>query len=523
MKQDLDLLHRNTVGDLLRKNARKFSDKTAITCFGEKLTFAELNALANRFANGLRQLGLKKGDTGGVLCSNSMSLAIAMWGFLKANVTATFVNTNLVAREISYQVNHSDSKIFFVEDSFADQILNIKDELKKVELFGYVNINNKPVPEDWINIEELYSNKYSDEEPEVEISDDDIAFRLYTSGTTSLPKGIDLMYKNLEYIAHSWARSSGGGLDVDEVSGYFTPLYHSANLHFIAPICLGSHVVIGYLGNLEGTIETIEKEKVNFTCFPVTIFGRLLNSPLKQKLRSLKKIWWFGGAMPLDVLKGWFDSFPDINIIAQWSQTECLVGTLTAFNKDTGLPRAGNVIGRPYLDTEIKIVDPNDEEVPDGEPGEIVMRSPAVMKGYCKNDEATKEAFRTGWHHTGDVGVKGEDGNYYFVDRVKDMIKTGGVNVSAMEVEAAINSMDGVETSAAFGLAHPDWIEAVAAAVVRKDQELTEEKIIKYCKQNIAKFKVPKKIIFVDEIPISHVGKILRKDLREQYKDLFVK
>ena len=523
MNEKYDLLRRNTVSDLLRKNARKFSEKTAITCFGDKITYAELNTLANRFAHGLRELGLKKGDVAGVLCSNSMPFAIAIWGFLKANVTATFVNTSLVAHEIAYQVNHSEAKIFFVEDSFAEQIFKIKDKFINVDNFGYINLKNKPVPEDWINIETLYSNKYSDAEPDVEINNQDVAFRLYTSGTTALPKGIDLMYTNLEYIAHSFARSGGGGLNVDEVSGYFTPLYHSANLLFISAVCLGAHVVVGNLGDLEGTMEVMEKEKINITAFPVTIFGRMLNSPLKSKVRFLRTIWWFGGAMPLEVMQGWFDSFPEINIIAQWSQTECLVGTLTVFNKNTGLPVAGNVIGKHYLDTEIKIVETNDEEVPYGKPGEIVMRSPAVMKRYYNNEKATEEAFRTGWHHTGDVGAKGEDGNYYFVDRVKDMIKTGGVNVSAMEVEAVINAMDDVEACAVFGVSHPDWIEAVVAAVVRKNQSFSEDEIINYCKENSAKFKVPKKIIFVDEIPLSHIGKILRKDLREKYRNIFDK
>ena len=161
------------------------------------------------------------------------------------------------------------------------------------------------------------------------------------------------------------------------------------------------------------------------------------------------------------------------------------------------------------------------KEVPDGEVGEIVMRSPAIMKGYYKNEEATKEAFRNGWHHTGDVGCKGADGDFYFIDRLKDMIKTGGVNVSAMEVEAVLNSIPGVENSAAFGVYHPDWTEAVAAAVVTKKDSLSEKDILSYCKKNMAAFKVPKRIVFVDEVPISHIGKILRRELREKYKDLF--
>lgn len=527
MINEIDLMRRNTLGDLLRKNSRKIPNKKAVISYLEgesdkcsKLTFKELNTAANRFANGLTKLGINKGDVAAIMCHNCMQFVIFTWGCIKAGVTSTFVNVNLVDHEIAFQINHSEAKILFTEDSLSDIVLNAKDEIKGVQQFGYIDLKNKPVPAEWMNIEELYSEKYSSNEPEVEIRNNDVIFRMYTSGTTAFPKGIDLTYSNSEYICHSFARNDGGGLAVDDVQGYFVPLYHSAILFMCTSITLGSTLVVGSISDLGASIDIIEKEKVSFSCLPVTVFTRLIDSPLRAKLSSMKRAWWFGGAMPLEVLSKWFELFPHISIIAQWSQSECLVGTLSWFNKNTGLPKAGNVIGKPYLDTEIKIVDADDNEVPDGTPGEIAMRSPAVMKGYCKNPEATAEAFRNGWHHTGDVGVRAEDGYYYFVDRVKDMIKTGGVNVSAMEVEAVLNSMEGVTECAVFGIEHPDWIEAVACAVVSV-KEHTENDVINYCKGNIAKFKVPKRVIFIDEIPKNHVGKLLRKNLRETYKDLF--
>ena len=225
--------------------------------------------------------------------------------------------------------------------------------------------------------------------------------------------------------------------------------------------------------------------------------------------------------MPLPTLQKWIELLPNINIAAQWSQTECLVGTISWYNQDTGLPVSGNVIGKPYHDTEIMVVNEDDLPCPMGVPGELVMRSPAVMSRYHKNQQATAEAFKNGWHHTGDVGVQNEDGFYYFVDRVKDIIKTGGVNVSAVEVETAINELDGIGGSAVFNVYHPDWTEAVVAAVVLENDQLDNDAIINHCKERLAKFKVPKKIIFIDQIPTNHVGKILRKKLREEYKDLF--
>ena len=526
-EEGYDLMRRNTLPDLLRKNHRRFSEKNAVTCYqtGEstprKLSYRELNEAANRFANSLYSIGCKEHDVVAIMCHNCIQFVIAAWGLLKANVIGTLVNVNLVDHEVLYQVEHSDAKIFLVEDMFVEMVQKIRHELPKVQEFGVISLSGGSVPQGWFDVDELYSEKYSSQEPMATIDNDDVAIRVYTSGTTAFPKAIDLTYSNLEYISRSYVGSNGGGQTVDSVFGYFIPLYHSGILHMLASTSLGSHLVVGSLSDMAGAIEIIEAENVTATVLPVTMFRRLINSPLKDKLKSLQMAWWFGGAMPLDVLQQWFDYFPNIRIAAQWSQSECLVGTISWYDKTSGLPPSGNVIGKPYLDTEIKIINTNDEEVPDGEVGEIVMRSPAIMKGYYKNEEATKEAFRNGWHHTGDVGCKGADGDFYFIDRLKDMIKTGGVNVSAMEVEAVLNTIPGVENSAAFGVYHPDWTEAVAAAVVTKKDSLSEKEIQSYCKKNMAAFKVPKRIVFVDEVPISHIGKILRRELREKYKDLF--
>jgi len=522
----MQLLRRNTIGDLLRKNARKFTDKAAVTCYldGKRISFSykELNDAANRFAWGLADIGIGKGDVAALMARNCPEFVIAAWGFVKAGIVATYINVNLAPREVAYQINHSDAKILFVEDTFLDVILSIQNELTNVERFGYIHRKYESVPDGWLNIEEVYSKKYSSEEPHVDIVNDDIVFRMYTSGTTAFPKGIDLTYSNVEYIAHCFAGNNGGGIEVDSVVGYFVPLYHSAILVLYACHAVGAHCVVGSLDSIITVLDVMAKEKISWTALPVTIFNRIVGYPeAKEKLGSLKEAWWFGGAMSLEVLAQVFDLFPGVTLVPQWSQTECLVGTLCRLNKNMPLPKAGNIIGKPYLDTEIAIVDENDDKVSIGQAGEIVMRSPAVMKGYHKNEEATRKAFRNGWHHTGDMAYQDLDGFYYFVDRVGDMIKTGGVNVSAMEIEQVINSIHGVGMSAVFGVYHPDWVEAVVAAVTPNDPTLSEEDIINACKRQLANFKVPKKGIFLDSIPVNHVGKILRKALRETYKDVF--
>ena len=529
MSNQLELLRRNTLGDMLRKNSKKIAECFALSYYDddgviERLTYKEINSKANVFANNIKKIKVNAKEVAAILCYNSVEFVLAAWGLIKSNITATYINVNLIDKEIAYQINHSDAVIVFVESQYVPSIQRIAGELKKVKYFVVMGAVEEKIPDNWLNINDILASNSDDTEPEVVVSDDDIAFRMYTSGTTAFPKGIDLTFKNAEYIARSYAQINGGEYLVNKPIGYFLPLYHSGCLHMFAHHCNGSHLILGSASNLDKMVEVIQREQVVATLFPVIIFNRLIEKlDLMGKLTSLKKVWWFGGGMPLDTLKKWFALLPDISIAAQWSQTECLVGTISWYNKYTELPESGSVIGKPYHDTEIMIVDEDDKEKPTGIPGEIVMRSPAVMKQYHKNIAATEQVFKNGWHHTGDVGVKREDGLYYFVDRVKDMIKTGGVNVSAVEVETAINELDGINESAVFGAYHPDWTEAVVAAVVLENDQIDKSTIISHCKKRLAKFKVPKEIIFIDEIPINHVGKILRKKLRDEYKELFTK
>lgn len=527
MNHQMTLMWRNTIADLLRKNAKKYSDNIAVSFYSEndtisRLTYKELNCKTNIFANRMYKLGLKPGDVSAIMSHNSLEFIIAAWGLVKANITATYINVNLVDHEIAYQINHSDAVIIFVEEPYLPTIQKIAPEIDKVKLFVAMGGPKDKLPNDWMHIDDILSLDGDDSELEIVIKDDDVAFRMYTSGTTAFPKGIDLTYRNAEYIAKSYAQINGGEEIINTPFGYFLPLYHSGSLQVFAHHCNGTHVVLGSASNLNQLAQVISDEQITLTGFPVVIFNRLLENPQwMEKLKTLRRVWWFGGAMPLDTLQKWIELLPKVNVAAQWSQTECLVGTISWYNRDTPLPKGGNVIGKPYHDTEIMIVDEHDQETPLGVPGEIVMRSPAVMKQYHKNPEATEETFSSGWHHTGDVGVKDEDGFYYFVDRVKDMIKTGGVNVSAVEVETVINTIAGIKGSAVFGVAHPDWTEAVVAAVVVDNDQIDKNAIIAHCKTQLGKFKIPKEIIFIDEIPTNHVGKILRKKLRDDYQDLF--
>ena len=225
--------------------------------------------------------------------------------------------------------------------------------------------------------------------------------------------------------------------------------------------------------------------------------------------------------MPLEVLRKWMELCPDARFLGHCSQSECNVRFTYAWLDD--LPEAGNIIGKPCSDVEIRLVDESGNDVPDGEPGEAIMRSPSIMIGYYKDDEGTARTLPHGWLHTGDVLIKGQDGNYYYYDRVKDMIKTGGVNVACLEVEEVLNRHPDVEISAVFSAPHPYWIEGVTAVVVPRIESLGGEEIAEHAKKNLAAYKVPKKIIMLEasDLPVSPTGKILKRELREMYKDIY--
>ena len=529
MKEDDKLqqnrLRRQAVGDFLKRTAVKTPDKTAFKFRDKTFTYGQVDAAANRVGHALIDLGMKKGDVLAILSQNCHQMAILMWACFKTGIWYAPVNFLLRGPEIVYQVNHCDAKAFFVESGLLDAARALSGDLKTVKTFGLINLSGVELPDGWIDVDSLFSETYPDTEPEVIIDGGDVASIIYTSGTTAAPKGA--LIPNSSYIsqAASFLTSAGPWIEAGDRIMMNIPLFHvGASSISIAFMKVGAGIVYTYGIDPVECLEIIQKERITSLIWPPTLFAGLLNMPLHTyDLSSLTKCVWFGGAMPLDVLQKWMDLCPGATFAVHWSQTEINVtGTITYFH-DRKVPEAGNIIGRPLLDAEIRIVDEHDREVAPGEVGEIVLRSPSVMAGYYKDAEKTAETLRNGWLHTGDVGRKGEDGNYFFVDRLKDMIKTGGENVSCLDVEDTLNTHPDVLLSAVFGVPHPYWVEGVAAVVVPRSETLTEAALLDYAKSRMAGYKIPKKFILIKghELPVSPTGKILKRELRKMYQDVF--
>ena len=304
------------------------------------------------------------------------------------------------------------------------------------------------------------------------------------------------------------------------------PLYHVAGDYLLlALLSIGSKVVLQYASNPTEILQLTQKEKVTYWFYPPTLYQILPVIPNFKEfdLSSLKKCIAFGALMPEALLKQWRRILPQAEWRNYYGQTES--SPLGSTLQPEDFERKINTIGKPHTGVEMKIVDKNDREVPVGKVGEIVMRGPFVMKGYFKDEQKTAETLRNGWLHTGDLARFDEEGFLYFVDRKKDMIKTGGENVSSQEVENTLYKQGKLMQVAVIGLPDPIWSEAVTAVVVPfPGAAVTDEEIIAYCKANLAGYKVPKKIIRVPAMPVTPSGKILKRALKDQIgKDLGLK
>lgn len=518
-----NLLRRQAVGDYLHRTAVQVPDKTVFVFQDKRFTYREFNASVNRAAHALSALGLEKGDVMAVMSQNCHQMAIFMWACFKTGIWYSPLNYLLRNEEIIYQINHSEAKMFMVESALVEEVSRAMEKLPTVKQYGLINLKGMDLPEGWIDVDGLWTADYPETQPEVIIRDDDIASLIYTSGTTAAPKGVLLPHRSYFSMAMNAFNPASSNWEETDIYLMNIPLYHvGASSIMVGQVCAGAEAVATYGTDPAEILELIQKERITAIVWPPTLYAGLLQFPLeKYDLTSLRKLWWFGGSMPLEVLRKWMDLCPQARFAGHCSQTECNIRFTVAWLDD--LPEAGNIIGKPSSDVEIRLVDASGNDVPDGKPGEAIMRSPSIMLGYYKDDEGTARTLRHGWLHTGDVLTKGQDGNYYYYDRLKDMIKSGGVNVACLEVEEVLNRHPDVQISAVFSAPHPYWTEGVTAVVVPRRESLDAEEVIEHAKKNLAGYKIPKKVILLkaSDLPVSPTGKILKRELREMYKDIY--
>lgn len=524
---DLDKLltraRRNTLGDLLMRTRERYPDKFAIAFKDARLTYSELDDLVNQTAHAFRADGVKKSDMITVMSKNSLDFVVVNFALARLGAVMIPINYMLTEDDVAYILNHAGASGFVAPEEFAPVLEKAKGDLD-IKFRYLMEFPQKQrvseVLQDWKPISHIQAGQPTELVDE-DIEDDDLAHVLYTSGTESRPKGVMLSHKSIvsEYVSCV----VNGDMSEKDVCIHALPLYHSAQLHcFLGPsVYLGSSGIILDAATPEIILETIELEKITQLFCPPTVWIALLRHPDfdKRNLSSLEKCYYGAAIMPREILKELSERLPQARFYNFYGQTE-VAPLATALGPDEQLSKLGSA-GKPTLNMQTRIVDEHDVEVPRGEVGEIVHRTPHAMKGYLNDPEKTAEAFRNGWFHSGDLGVMDEEGYITIVDRKKDMINTGGVNVSSREVEETIYQLDGVSEVAVIGIPDEYWIEAVTAVIVpMPEQNLTEDQVTQYCQEHLSKFKVPKYVAFTDELPKNPSGKVLKRDLREEFKRL---
>ena len=503
-------LHRNTISDAMRRAAAKYRARTALTFAGRVWSFAEIDAAAGRVAHRLSALGLSKGDRVGAYARNSDAYLILWLGCIRVGLVHVPINYALTANELRYILDQSGAKALFYDLDLAGTVDAIRKDAK-VAHYGVVRGGDG-------DILSTALDKGAARIDEAACGNEDAAQFCYTSGTTAAPKAAVMTHR--AYVAEYLACAIELEFTGADVALAALPLYHTAQMHaFTMP-----QMLVGAVTHLiespapDIVLEMIERLKITSFFAPPTVWISLLRHPdfEKRNLKTLRNIYYGASIMPVPVLQELRQKLPGVRFYNCYGQTE--IAPLATLLKPEDHDERPASAGRPILSVETRVVDTEMRDCAPGVHGEIVHRSPQLLDEYWNKPEETREAFAGGWFHSGDVGYFDEEGYLFVVDRVKDIIKSGGVVVAGREVEEALFKHPSVSEVAVVGLPDPKWIEAVTAIVVLKPGfEPDEEGLIAHAREHLAPFKTPKKVIYVQSLPRNTAGKLLKRELRTEY------
>ncbi len=503
----------------LHKALRECPDALATADGDRRQSWRQLVSRVARLAGGLQGLGRRPGDRVAMLARNSDHYVEYLYGVLWGGGVVNPVNIRWSAREIAYSLDDCDTRILFIDDTYQPLLQAIREHATALETIVFVG--DGELPDGAIAMEAVIDRSAA--VADTHRHGDDLAAILYTGGTTGQPKGVMLSHGNC-YLGAIGA-SLAAPRPPRQVGLHAAPLFHVAGMQsvFALSMRLGSHIVLPVFEPGQ-VLQAIEQHRIAEIFLVPTMLRMLLDHPgfASRDLSSLESIRY--GASPMDVtlLERAMAALPGADFSQAYGMTELAptVAVLppryhTAEGRKADKLRSAGV---PTPVAEIRIVDPMDNELANHQVGEIVVRGPMVMQGYWNKPEQTAEALRGGWMHTGDAGYFDDDGFLYVVDRIKDMIVSGGENVYSAEVENTLLKLPQVELCAVFGVPDERWGERVHAAIkLRPDSELSESQLISHCKAHIANYKCPRSIEFVDEMPMSGAGKLLKFKMREAY------
>ena len=491
------------LASIVTSGAERAPDSPAIRLGESELSYGSLDERSAQLASLLLERGLEPGDRVGVMLPNVPEFPVAYYGVLRAGGIVVPMNVLLKRREIAYYLEDSGAGLVLAWHGFCGEAgggaADAGTELIEVEpaAFG-------------ATLESL-----SPAEGLAEVADDDTAVILYTSGTTGSPKGAELTHDNLSRNADVSSRTTCE-IDAGNVVLGALPLFHSfgQTVGMNASLRVGACLTMVPKFEPSLALETMQRDRVTHFYGVPTMYGALLHHPERESYdtSSLCICITGGASMPVEVLRGFEEAFGAI-ILEGYGLSET---SPVACSNHPGRERKPGSIGTPIEGVEMRIVDEDDNPVERGEVGEIVIRGHNIMKGYWQKPEATEEAMRGGWFHSGDMARTDEDGYYYIVDRKKDLIIRGGYNVYPREVEEVLYEHPKIREAAVVGIPHDEWGEEIGAAVVpHEGEELEPEEVSAYVKERIAAYKYPRVVWFIDELPKGPTGKILKREIEK--------
>jgi long-chain acyl-CoA synthetase len=485
---------------LVTDSATRHPDHTAIKLDELEISYRQLDEWSARAAALVREKGVGRGDRVGIMLPNVPQFAVAYYGVLRAGGTVVPMNPLLKEREVRFYLTDPEAKLMFAWHDFA----------------GPAREGAEGTSAEAIVVEPgAFEERLSGVEPDFEVVErdpSDTAVILYTSGTTGTPKGAELTHENLIRNAEI-TRGIMDATDRDVLLGAL-PLFHAFGQTCSLNMAMANAAVLSMIPRFDPgqALEIIERDKVTVFQGVPTMFTAMLHHPERERydVSSLRVCVSGGAAMPVEVMRGFEEAF-DCKVLEGYGLSE--TSPVASFNHPDRERKPGT-IGQPVEGVEMKVVDEDGQEVAEGEIGEIVIRGHNVMKGYWRKPDATEEAIRDGWFHSGDMGRIDEDGYFAIVDRKKELIIRGGYNVYPREIEELLYEHPAVEEAAVVGVPDEKLGEEVGAAVVlKRGQDIGEGELRGYLKEQLAAYKYPRKLWFLDELPKGPTGKILKREI----------
>jgi acyl-CoA synthetase (AMP-forming)/AMP-acid ligase II len=507
---------------LLTKTARLFPDKPAFIHGNRQISYAQFANRVNRLANALQRLGLKQGENVAILQYNYPQTYESLFACFKSGLGAVPINFRLHPKEFAFIIDHSDSRAVILSSEFNDSIMEVRDRIPGARHL----ITLGGAAGELIDYETMLDES-DDKFIDVDVSPDDLAWLFYTSGTTGMPKGAMLTHRNLLAMSMNFYADMAPGFTPDDVILHAAPLSHGSGLYGLPNIGKGATSVMLPSKSFEPELvfQTIEKYRVTNMFTAPTMIKMLIDHPSVDQydLSSLRSLNYGGAPMLVEDLKKAIEKLgPCLVQLFGQGESPMTISYLPHWaHKTDGSPeeirRLGSA-GFARTDVEVRIFDTEDNELPPGRFGEIVTRSDLVMKGYWKNPETSADTIKNGWLHTGDIGYLDENGYLFIMDRSKDMIISGGENIYPREIEEVLVRHPAVREVSVIGVPDSKWGEAIKAVIaLNPGKTASEQELIDFCRDNIASYKKPKSVDFVDELPKSNYGKILKREIRETY------